>query len=313
MVITMNTRQLRYFLAVLDHGGVRRGAEAVHVSQPALTRQLRDLESELGVELFKRSPGSRQNEITEAGRIVLDQARIVDGALRAIRSRIDRLKADSRSRVCVGTIGRSGAYLLLTALSRFQLTYSGANVTVRSCGSDPSAELLSGEVDFTVGIDLMEGESPQLQKEVIFSDSFVVVASQSVARKLKRARRLEDLMDQRWVFWLGAGIPRSAIDRALPWPRGRTPKDALITDSPQIEHSLIENDGRLGIWSRGAQELMRPGSDIVTLQTDFEPVRAPVVITYPAGKEHSPANRRLIENVRAIGQQLSQCLQARGT
>jgi DNA-binding transcriptional LysR family regulator len=52
----MHSRLLRHFLAVLDHRGISAAAEAVHISQPALTKSIRQLEATLGVALFERHP-----------------------------------------------------------------------------------------------------------------------------------------------------------------------------------------------------------------------------------------------------------------
>ena len=51
----MDLRQLRYFIAVVDEGGMRKAATAVHVSQPSLTTAIQNLEAELGVQLFART------------------------------------------------------------------------------------------------------------------------------------------------------------------------------------------------------------------------------------------------------------------
>ncbi|KPX01184.1 Cyn operon transcriptional activator, partial [Pseudomonas savastanoi] len=66
-------RHIRYLLAVSDHGNFTRAAEALHVSQPALSQQIRQLESSLGVQLFDRT--RRSVVPTDAGRVYLDHAR----------------------------------------------------------------------------------------------------------------------------------------------------------------------------------------------------------------------------------------------
>ena len=71
----MELRHLRYFVAVAEEGSLTHAAESrLHTAQPSLSRQIRDLELEVGVELFVRS--SRGIELTEAGRVFLDQVRL---------------------------------------------------------------------------------------------------------------------------------------------------------------------------------------------------------------------------------------------
>ena len=69
----MDLRQLSYVVAVADHGGFTRAAEAVHVTQPALSQAVRTLEAELGVELFHRT--GRSVVLTAAGEALLGPAR----------------------------------------------------------------------------------------------------------------------------------------------------------------------------------------------------------------------------------------------
>ena len=71
----MELRHLRYFVAVAEAGSLTVAAGKLHTSQPSLSRQIRDLEEEVGAQLLKRS--ARGIELTPAGRAFLDHARLV--------------------------------------------------------------------------------------------------------------------------------------------------------------------------------------------------------------------------------------------
>src|SRR6204780_3041240 len=71
----MELRHLRYFIAVAEEGSLTNAAERrLHTAQPSLSRQMRDLELEVGVKLLER--GARGTALTEAGRVFLDHARL---------------------------------------------------------------------------------------------------------------------------------------------------------------------------------------------------------------------------------------------
>src|SRR5712672_1725922 len=90
MLGRMELRHLRYFVAVAEEQNVTRAAARLHVSQPPLSRQIRDLESELGLTLFERSP--KAIRLTPAGRVFLEEARAV---LRRAEEAVQTLKASA--------------------------------------------------------------------------------------------------------------------------------------------------------------------------------------------------------------------------
>ena len=95
----MELRQLRYFVAIVDHGSLSRAALVLHVAQPALTQQLRQLEEELGAQLLHRSAHGVLS--TDAGKVFYEHAQ-------AILKQV----ADARSAVTQSTTRPSGSVTL---------------------------------------------------------------------------------------------------------------------------------------------------------------------------------------------------------
>src|SRR5882672_8979126 len=97
----MELRHLRYFIAVAEEGSLTLAAERrLHTAQPSLSRQIRDLELELGVELMLRGP--RGIELTAAGRVFLDHARLVLLQVEAAREAARRAGEPTKASFAIG-------------------------------------------------------------------------------------------------------------------------------------------------------------------------------------------------------------------
>ena len=91
----MELRHLRYFVAVGEEENMSRAAVKLHVSQPALSKQVRDLEDEIGFSLLQRT--AKSVRLTEAGRVFLDNARAV---LRHADEAVKEARAGCKGRAC---------------------------------------------------------------------------------------------------------------------------------------------------------------------------------------------------------------------
>jgi DNA-binding transcriptional LysR family regulator len=129
----MNLRQLQYFVAVAEEGGFRQAAARVHVAQPALSRQIQAMESELGLVLLDRS--SRRVALTPAGEAYV---RAVGAVLRDVARSVRRARLAS-----VGHVGRCVIAASRPALARSHLSRTAERVTTRF----PEIELTITEAD----------------------------------------------------------------------------------------------------------------------------------------------------------------------
>lgn len=137
--LDMELRHLRYFIAVAETENVTRAASALRVSQPSLSRQIRDLEDELGVELFERGP--RTLVLTETGRAFLDEARAVmrrlDRAVEVVRESAE----GGCGEIHVGYAPSLAVDLLPKLLRRFEAERPKVRVRLHDLSS---AEMLGG-------------------------------------------------------------------------------------------------------------------------------------------------------------------------
>src|SRR4051812_41095567 len=124
----MELRQLQYFVAVVRHGQFTRAAEALWITQPALSQQVRRLEAELGVELLRRT--SRGVLPTPAGEALLAHAESVLAELERAREERDRPSGATRGRVRVAATA-ADAPRLPEALAAFHRAHPRLQVALR--------------------------------------------------------------------------------------------------------------------------------------------------------------------------------------
>src|SRR5262245_55176497 len=114
----MELRHFRYFVAVAEEQNVTRAAARLRVSQPPLSRQIRDLEDELGVALFERS--AKSVRLTEAGRVFLEEARAVLSRAEEAAQTVKAVAGGKRGELHVGYAPSLTVELLPQALRTFQ-------------------------------------------------------------------------------------------------------------------------------------------------------------------------------------------------
>jgi DNA-binding transcriptional LysR family regulator len=147
MTKDVHARDLRYFVAVAEELHFTRAAEKLYVSQPALSKQIRALERQLGAELFRRD--QHGVALTPAGEALLPHARTVLTAWDAGAAAVEAAKAAQRSTLVVGMSTSPGRGGLLPAVrSRFTAAHPEVTVRLRQMSwDDPTAGLADGTAD----------------------------------------------------------------------------------------------------------------------------------------------------------------------
>ena len=126
-------RQLEVFLAVAKAGSFRRAADRLHLSQPALSQHVGELERGLGARLFDRR--GRTVTLTEAGRILEDHALRLFATLAGAREAIAELDGVGRGTLVIGASTTPGIYLMPALMGEFERAYPGISVDLRIANS----------------------------------------------------------------------------------------------------------------------------------------------------------------------------------
>ncbi|SEO69190.1 DNA-binding transcriptional regulator, LysR family [Actinacidiphila rubida] len=172
----MQFQQLAYFVAVADARHFTRAAEAVHVSQPSLSQQIRTLENELGAPLFSRARGNIT--LTDAGEALLPLARRILADADTARHEVMELAQLRRGRVRLGAPPSLCTGLLPDVLREFHDRHPGIQLLVEEGGShDLVRELARGSLDLALVVLPLPTPSPALTTVELFQEDLVVVSS----------------------------------------------------------------------------------------------------------------------------------------
>ncbi|MFJ3667489.1 LysR family transcriptional regulator, partial [Streptomyces sp. NPDC090106] len=145
----MELRQLEYFVAVAEEQNFTRAADRVHISQSGVSAQIRQLERELGAELFDRS--ARTVTLTVAGKAALEHARAALAAAGAVGQAVGEVTGLIRGRLTVGMVIGCTLTPLFDALAAFHQAHPGVEISLLEDSSDRLVEgVRTGAVDLAL-------------------------------------------------------------------------------------------------------------------------------------------------------------------
>jgi DNA-binding transcriptional LysR family regulator len=129
----MDVRQLRYFLAIVDHGSVHRAAQELFVAQPSVSQALRGLERDLGTDLFHRT--GRRLVLTPAGERLIGPAREVLRGVELARATVEAVNGLRSDRLVISSMAAPAMSPLASMVGRFRAAYPLVEVVVRAAAT----------------------------------------------------------------------------------------------------------------------------------------------------------------------------------
>ncbi len=195
----MELRQLRHFLGIVDNASFCQAAEKLHITQPALSKSIRNLEADLDVQLLERHPGGVTP--TEYGRVLYRYATLVTEELVRARDEIDEMRGRGRGLIRVGAGVTLLKYLLPQAVKAFVAAEPDHSVQVSQGLRERLIPMLRrGELDLVVGSVNPEAPDDELRQEVLFEDKLTVVASNGHPLAGRAEIAVADLAGYKWVI-----------------------------------------------------------------------------------------------------------------
>jgi len=221
----MEIKDMRAFYAIVEEGNISHAAQRLDIAQPALSRQMKRLETSLGVQLFER--GSRRIRLTDAGKVMYARVEhilgIVDGAVREITE----MGSGVAGSVRLGTITTSGAMLVPELLSEFHRRYPQVTYQIWEAEGARILELLDNRV-IEIGITRTQVDAKVYESIVLPNEPLVVIMNreQEIGKKphevkLSELKKVPLLVPLRWQSVFTANCKK----------HGFTPNIVCVSDS----------------------------------------------------------------------------------
>jgi len=290
----MEIRVLRYFLAVCDAGTMLRAAENLHVTQPTLSRQIADLERELGCQLLERGP--RHVTLTEQGHYLRRRAsEIVELADRAetdLRLSGEVVEGD----VSIGAGESEGVRLLAERIRTFREQYPQVRFHLHSGNAvDVSERLERGLIDFAMFMgypDIARYEHIRLTP----TDAWTLLMPQDAPLASKETIGPDDLIDLPLI------VPERALERAalLNWLGDDVSQlDVVTTFNLLYNAEMLALEGVGYVLTLDKIAHTGPGSGLVS-RLLYPPVVSPIDIAWKQGQTFTTASAKFLECLRAL-------------
>ena len=191
--ITMEIKDMRAFYAIVEEGNISHAAQRLDIAQPALSRQMKRLETSLGVQLFER--GSRRIRLTDAGRVLYSRVEHILGMVDGTVREITEIGSGIAGSIQLGTITTSGALLLPELISEFHRCYPQVTYQIWEAEGARILELLDNRV-IEIAITRTQVDSKVYESIVLPNEPLVVVMNKDqVIGASDSEVRMEELRD----------------------------------------------------------------------------------------------------------------------
>lgn len=295
----LNHSMLRALVAVADTRSETAAAHRLGLSQPSVHEALRQLEHTARTRLFEHS--RRGTRLTEAGEVLLRQAKLALAELRVGHEELAAFRGDATAEVMVGALPMAGDVLVSRAVARLLAALPGVRVTALDGTYDSLVHLLRhAEVDCFVG-PLRGTASPgDLAEEVLFVDRLVaVVRPGHPARALSRAA-LPALARWPWIGPLAGTPAEAAFERVFAAAGERRPRVDLMTHSTSIVRSVLRSSDHVALLSPLQVRAELDDGVLCELPLRLPGTERAIGITLRRDGQPSSACVRLLAELRAV-------------
>ena len=253
----LRLRHLDILLSLAQTGNLSQSARALHSTQPALSKWLKELEADIGLPLFERH--ARGLRPTPYGQALIEHAASITGHLDSARENMHALLDGGSGRVAIGTSGVSATGVVPLAVTRLIGQLPRAQVRLTESTMDQLVpRLQQGELDIVVGRTML-GHAPSaesasqnkngLRAETLYRDSINFVTGLKHPVAARRAIGWDDLLAYPWIVWPRGTPIRNALEAALVTAGHSLPRHCVESNSVLLNLTLLANSTLIGVAS----------------------------------------------------------------
>jgi DNA-binding transcriptional LysR family regulator len=272
----MELRQLRYFVAVARERNFTRAAELLHIAQPPLSRQVQQLEHEVGVRLIER--GTRPVRLTDTGKLFYDQAVQALEHIEQMTAMTRRLAATARTRVGFGFVASTLYGYLPEVIRRYRAARPDVELTLHEMTSlEQIIALKEGRID--VGFGRIPHDDPQVDRVLMRNERLMVALPGTHALAARTGPlRLAELADMPLVVYPKAPRP-SYADQVLALFRDRDLRPPLVLEVKELQTALglVAAESGISVVPASVERLRR--DNVIYVSLDEPDAISPIIMS----------------------------------
>ncbi len=293
MVPDMLARHIQYFLAVAQHQGFTKAAAALHVSQPALSQQVRQLEESLGAQLFDRS--GRKTCLTDAGEVYLRYALRAAQELQEGKRAIHDVADLSRGALRIAVTPTFTTYLIGPLVEAFHQRYPNITLNVREVAQEQmEQQLLADELDVGIAFDQAHAQDIDAAPLLVETLALVVGTQHPLARE--QAIGLQALNAESLILLSSEFATREQIDRYCN-QHGIRPR---VVMEANVIGALLEVVRRTRLSTLLPAAIAQAHPELVAIELGPQRLQRTAVLMQRQGAYQSAAARVFIEVAREV-------------
>jgi DNA-binding transcriptional LysR family regulator len=244
----MNLNQLKVFCEVVERQGFTRAAEALFLTQPAVSRQVRELERHFGVELFEQI--GKRIYSTEAGNTLYNYAKQVFHTLDDLEVEINQLKGLKSGHLRIAASATAGTYLLPPLLGRFKRKYPGVEITLEIDNSQEVEQKLIQFQQLDLGVTERPVVEAALYSEPFDTDELMVIVSPEHRLAGMESLEVTDLHGERFIHREAGSGTRALLEEEFARLELRVRPVMELGSTAAVKQAVAANLGMSIVSSR---------------------------------------------------------------